>query len=154
MIERWIVWCRKNSAKSGDILFFGRCFLRWGPPTTKILGEKNFDFYFLGDEGVFNCLRLIAVMYFDQQISAPHTVCWSKSSISAIKQVFQIFSFTNRKKEVKAQKIKKNTHKREHLAPSLTQWLTPKRPICTFLGLLHWPRDKFCLHICPGIWRQ
>ena len=28
------------------------------------------------------------VVYFDQQMGAPHAVCWSKSFVSALKQAF------------------------------------------------------------------
>ena len=56
----------------------------------------------------------MVVAYFDQWDGAPHAVPWSKSFVSAWKQVFPSFSVTNKKKkekrkERKAQKVTRKT---------------------------------------------
>ena len=78
--------------------FLADVFYAAGHPQRKFWAKKISIFCFLGDEGVLNCLRLIAVMYFDQQISAPHTVCWSKSSFSAINKFYKFFPSQTGKK--------------------------------------------------------
>ena len=58
------------------------------------------------------CLLFTIVVYFDQRTGAPHAVCWSKSYILALKQVFHFFlsQWKKRKKiERKAQKITRKT---------------------------------------------
>ena len=45
-------------------------------------------------------------MYIDQRRGAPHVVCWLKSFVSALKQVFLYFSITHRKKEKRKESTK------------------------------------------------
>ena len=46
----------------------------------------------------------IPVVHFDQQTGAPHAVCWSKSFVLALKQVFPFFLTQTGKKEGKHKK--------------------------------------------------
>ena len=46
----------------------------------------------------------IIVVYFDQQMGAPHAVYWSKSFVSALKLVFSSFSVTNEKRNKRDRK--------------------------------------------------
>ena len=46
----------------------------------------------------------LSVVYFDQQMSAPHAARWSKSFVFALKQDFSYFSVTNGKKKQKKRK--------------------------------------------------
>ena len=55
------------------------------------------------------CFTFFSVVYFDQQMGAPHAVCWSKSIFSALKQVFSSFSITNGKKKGKRKETQNNT---------------------------------------------
>ena len=56
----------------------------------------------------------IGVVYFDQQMGAPHAVCWSKSFDSALKQVFCLFPSLMEKKERKKKRKCKNNTKNMH----------------------------------------
>ena len=53
----------------------------------------------------------ICVVYFDQQMGAPHAVCWSKSFDSALKQVFCLFPSLMEKKKEKRKESAKITQK-------------------------------------------
>ena len=50
--------------------------------------------------------RIVLVVYFDQQMGPPHTIRWSKSFVSMVKQVFWYFSVTNGRKRKESTKIK------------------------------------------------
>ena len=54
-------------------------------------------------------VRYTSVVYFDQRSGAPHAVCWSKSFVSTLKQVFIYFPITKKRK---AQKITRKTCKK------------------------------------------
>ena len=53
--------------------------------------------------------HIIFVVYFDQQTGAPHAVPWSKSFVSARKQIFSSFSVSNGKKKGKRENNTKKT---------------------------------------------
>ena len=56
------------------------------------------------------------VVFFDKQRGAPLAICWSKSFVSAWKQVFSSFSITNRKKRKESAKKHRKT---------CTKWVRP-----------------------------
>ena len=65
-------------------------------------------------------------MYFDQQPGAPHAIRWSKSFVSALKQLFSSFSFTNRKKKEKYRKVQFSLLVDQLLVVNLNLSVTPK----------------------------
>ena len=79
----------------------------------------------------------LSVAYFDQQTGARYVVCWSKSFVSALKQVFPSFYITNGKR----QKIER---KAQNLSQELTSfWVSTSISfssgflviVCTFLSI-------------------
>ena len=77
----------------------------------------------------------ICVVYFDHPTGAPQAVCWSKSFVSTLKQVFSSFSITNRKKERK-KKFSPGVNQLLRVTPK--RWQTPFYDIffCIFLTFI------------------
>ena len=79
-------------------------------------------------------LCILTKFDFDQQMGASNYVCWAKSFLLALIQVFHLFR-RNRKKRKKKCKNNKNNKKTwctkkgvcQHLDGTLYRWLTPKR---------------------------
>ena len=96
------------------LIYSGLSFLFWqpefGPQTQRGIKCYQISIFFIQqifEWGKFYPKRdiqigVVAVVFFNQPMGAQHTICWSKSIVSALKQVFPSFSITNKFVHIKS----------------------------------------------------